>query len=267
MRWLLLLASPEPCLGCLRLPLTACTAAMHSRLGSCAFSRPTPCRDGSQGGAGGSTGRARSSSVGRDEHGALLPLMCPPLAALRDAGCATTFRHMQPQRLTVLLSRARAPQPGPLIPAMLPGKFTAGPRPRGTRRRGEGGGGIFKQAAVEVLRLEKRLMSTGGSVCEGPRAAGLQPALWCAPCSFRTATLRPLCGAADSLVWPRRRDCARGPEAWPDQVHRKDSRGNHGLRAVSAVAAWVLVAAGLAHAAAALLVPACKWCMLPSASR
>lgn len=64
--------------------------------------------DGSQG--GGSTGRARSGSVGRDEHG----------------------------------------------------KFTSGPRPRGPRgRRGEGGGGIFKQAAVEVLRLEKRLMSTG----------------------------------------------------------------------------------------------------------
>jgi hypothetical protein len=66
--------------------------------------------DGSQGGGGGSIGRARSSSVGRDEHG----------------------------------------------------KFTAGPRPRGARRgRSEGGGGIFKQAAVEVLRLEKRLMSTG----------------------------------------------------------------------------------------------------------
>jgi hypothetical protein len=47
------------------------------------------------------------------------------------------------------------------------GKFTSGPRPRGSRGaqrgpRGEGGGGIFKQAAVEVLRLEKRLMSTGG---------------------------------------------------------------------------------------------------------
>jgi hypothetical protein len=46
------------------------------------------------------------------------------------------------------------------------GKFTSGPRPRSSRGarggRGEGGGGgIFKMAAVEVLRLEKRLMSTG----------------------------------------------------------------------------------------------------------
>eukprot|EP00887_Chlorella_sp_A99_P008047 scaffold12.g8047.t1 len=34
-------------------------------------------------------------------------------------------------------------------------------RGRGGRGRGEAGGGIFKQAAVEVLRHEKRLMSTG----------------------------------------------------------------------------------------------------------
>ncbi|KAI3425834.1 hypothetical protein D9Q98_007809 [Chlorella vulgaris] len=74
---------------------------------------PRVSLEGSQNGA--SLGRARSSSVGRDDHG----------------------------------------------------KFVSGPRPRGSRggggsRGGRGeGGGIFKMAAVEVLRLEKRLMSTG----------------------------------------------------------------------------------------------------------
>lgn len=77
-----------------------------------AYSDDSP-RASTGGGSQGSMGRARSGSVGRDEHG----------------------------------------------------KFTSGPRPRGSRGgrggRGEGGGGIFKMAAVEVLRGEKRLMSTG----------------------------------------------------------------------------------------------------------
>ena len=49
------------------------------------------------------------------------------------------------------------------------GKFTQGARARGGRSKGTrssgasggGGGGIFKMAAVEVLRQEKRLLSTG----------------------------------------------------------------------------------------------------------
>lgn len=179
--------------------------------------------------------------------------VCSPCRSARCWLC-----NYLPLHATPAPHRARAPQPGPLIPAMLPGKFTAGPRPRGTRRRGEGGGGIFKQAAVEVLRLEKRLMSTGGSV-RGPLCCWLaaRPLV----CSLRLLHSHvPITARCCRLLnLPRRRNCARGAEAWPDQVHRQDSRGNHGLRAVSAVVAWVLVAARLA--------PACKWCTLPSAIR
>jgi hypothetical protein len=110
--------------------------------------RPPPCSEGSQG--GGSMGRARSGSVGRDEHG----------------------------------------------------KFTSGPRPRGSRGarggRGEGGGGgIFKMAAVEVLRLEKRLMSTG--VCA--RLPAWPPA-WLPGLGCVTRWMCDLGGWAGSTEWP-----------------------------------------------------------------
>ena len=169
---------------------------------------PHGCRDGSQG--GGSTGRARSGSVGRDEHGGLHALLGSPIALVACHGCT----------LCSACAAARAPLgalvlplPAPTHPASpLPpppaGKFTAGARPRGARGgrgRGDGGGGIFKKAAMEVLRLEKRLMSTGaGHACASalPGLCAGARACWLAPSSRAQRPQRPQGPLAPSAPSP-----------------------------------------------------------------